>query len=178
MSCVGCIRTRSPRVASGNSSVKEVSVAVQATDGASEKKLHPASMLLFSFFLARRVAARKIKGATLRSTTGLSLAKRHFRPAFGLAIARTIYLLSFLYFSTTYSTHKSTQLPARARTAYTPSSLNRVSCYQLQPVTILLQPAIHCYVPPSIDIGRLSPLNYNSQHHSAGSTLLIKLKSP
>lgn len=98
MSCVGCIRTRSPRVASGNSSVKEVSVAVQATDGAGEKKLHPASMLLFSFFLARRVAARKIKGATLRSTAGLSLAKRHFRPAFGLAIARTIYLLSFLYF--------------------------------------------------------------------------------
>lgn len=174
---MGCIRTRLPRVASGNSSVKEVSVAVQATDGASEKKLHPASML-FSFFLARRVAARKIKGATLRSTAGLSLAKRHFRPAFGLAIARTIYLLSLLYFSTTYSTHKSTQLPARARTAYTPSSLNRVSCYQLQPVTILLQPAIHCYVPPSIDIGRLSPLNYNSQHHSAGSTLLIKLKSP
>ena len=130
------------------------------------------------FFLARRVAARKIKGATLRSTAGLSLAKRHFRPAFGLAIARTRYLLSFLYFSTTYSTHKSTQLPARATAAYTPSSANRVIRYRLHPVTTLLQPAIHCYVPPSIDIGRFSPLNYNSQHHSAGPASLIKLNPP
>lgn len=82
-------------MASSNSSVKKISVAVQATDGASEKKLHPASMLLLCF-LARRVAARKIKGATLRSWSGLSFANRHFRPAFSFEIAPTIYLISFL----------------------------------------------------------------------------------
>lgn len=130
------------------------------------------------FFLARRVAARKIKGATLRPRRDyiwLSVTSAQ-RPA--LRSHELVYICSVFILSTTYSTRKSTQLPARATAAYTPSSANRVIRYRLHPVTTLLQPAIHCYVPPSIDIGRFSPLNYNSQHHSAGPASLIKLNPP
>lgn len=52
--------------------------------------------MLLLCFLARRVAARKIKGATLRSWSGLSFANRHFRPAFQLR-DRTNYISHQLF---------------------------------------------------------------------------------